>query len=306
MSDLAWARLCRGLCIAVVVLVVIFGLRVSNDAYYVGRGRAERFGLGWNDLRLPVAAAEYVKRTPLPGNMLNHLNVGGFLVWAVRDPVFIDGRLEVFGADFFRHYQEAMGSPESRERSVEEYDIGWTIFPYDARPDLLTALSGDPRWILVYVDHQVAIFVRTERSDPSLVDDSVRLAHAPPRPLDLHSVPGLGVARRGRLSRWAQGIVGRQRYPLEQYRLGVFHYLRGDWPRFAAHMAQALRESGGAHAELYQNLGAALEVMGDPREARRCYAIALDETPPYMRKKKQQLRQAIAVIDAAAGRSPRR
>lgn len=111
----------------------------------------------------------------------------------------------------------------------------------------------------------------------------------------------LGAAALGsRWDRWLQGFIRRQRYPVEDYRLGVFHYLCGDWSRFAWHMAAALRQSHGAHAELYRNLGAALEVTGNLETARRCYSIALDELPLYSIRTKQQLAQAIAGIDRAS------
>src|SRR5207249_323309 len=80
---------------AAAVAAIAISLRVVNDAYYIASRRVERFGLDWNRLELPIDAVRYADRAGLHGPVLNHLNFGGYLMWARPDPVFIDGRLEV-------------------------------------------------------------------------------------------------------------------------------------------------------------------------------------------------------------------
>jgi hypothetical protein len=289
--------LLRTVPIIVLLFAITMGLRVYNDAYYMQRRRLERFGTGWNRLRVPVEAAAWARNADLPGRMLNTLGSGGYLMWALSEPVFIDGRLEVIGEDFFREYQRTLGSLDAVEESVSRYDIGWMIFPYRDRPDVLQAVSQAPRWRLAYIDDQAVVFVRTNRTSEGIVDDSVRRAHAPSPALELATVPGLGAPRPGRGRRWLSGLVRRQTYPVSSYSLAVFHYLRGDWHRFAAYSADAIRESRGAYFELYSNLGSGLEALGQLHDARRCYVIALAEVPIYKSERMRTLRQAIAAID---------
>ena len=61
---------------------VLLSLRVRNDAYYIASRRMERFGLGWDERRLPIGAVEHARRVGLTGRVLNHLNFGGYLMWA--------------------------------------------------------------------------------------------------------------------------------------------------------------------------------------------------------------------------------
>ncbi len=290
----------RAVLAAIALAAVLFGLRVVNDAYYVGRGRLERFGFGWNRYLLPVDAAAYACRARLPGRMFNDLNFGGHLGYALARPVFIDGRLEVMGEEFYGVWMESLRSPDAFTATARRHGAGWAVFPYRDRPELLGMLLADRRWRLAYYDHLAAVFVLADRAAEDAIDESARRLDAGvPLPLDLATVPGLGPPRRGRLERWLDGFVHRQSYPVEDYALGVFHYLGGDWRGLASYSAAGLRASGGAHRELYANLGSALYALGDLDPARRCFAIALAEVPPYRRGERESLRRLLHEVETA-------
>ncbi len=301
------SRIERGALSFVALVAVGFGLRIATDAYYVGRGRLERFGFGWNRYLVPVDAVAHAARTAFPGRMLNDLNFGGYLIWALKRPVFIDGRLEVMGEEFFALSQEVAASPAALEACVGRYGIGWIIFPYRDRPGLLQMVAGDPRWQLAYFDHLAAVFVRADHVEPlpsAIIDAGVEALAAETVPtVDLATIPGLGIARRpGSFHRWLDGFYHRQSYPVTDYSLGVFHYLRGDWRRLAWYSAAAIRRSGGAHPELYANLGSALYALGDLGPARGCLLIARSGTPPYQAAQRQSLDAVLAEIDRELGR----
>lgn len=297
----AAGRLERAVLAGVALAAVLFGLRVVNDAYYVGRGRLERFGFGWNRYLLPVDAAAYAERAPLAGRMFNDLNFGGYLGYALARPVFIDGRLEVIGEDFFRAWLGAMSSADALDAAVRRYGATWIVFPYRDRPQAVPMLLADQRWRLAYCDHLAAIFVRTDAGADSVIDESVRrLAGGAPGMPPIETIPGLGpFERRGLRARWLDGFLHRQSYPVEDYALGVFHYLGGDWRGLASYSARAIQRSGGAHRELYANLGSALYALGDLDAARRCFVIALAEVPPYGRREKENLRRLLREVEAA-------
>jgi tetratricopeptide (TPR) repeat protein len=286
-----------------VLITVAFGLRLRTDAYYVSSRRLERFGLGWNRLTLPIDAAAYAERTGLPGRVLNHLNFGAWLMWALPDPVFIDGRLEVMGEAFYEEYRRALDSPAGLEDAVRRYGVGWIIFPYQLRPDLLGGLSRRRAWRLVYVDHLAVIFVRAGAGTEALVDESVRRVERPADPaVEIASLPGLGGAERpGRVAVWLSGLVRHQAYPVDAFNRGVFHSYRGAPARAAAAFAEAIRDSGGRYYRMYNNLGAALFATGRLREARACYRIYLDSLPFYRREPRRRALERLASIEAKLG-----
>jgi tetratricopeptide (TPR) repeat protein len=246
---------------------------VRTDAYYIDSRRLERFGWGWNRLVLPIDAVRAADALGLHGAVLNHLNFGGWLMWARPDPVFIDGRLEVVGERFYKDYLEILGDERARESAVARYDIRWMIFPYATNPRLLGAVSQDPRWRLAYADHLAAIFARADAGTPALAPDVST-------PVPPAALPGLGgPARSPAIERWLAGLVRRRTFPTEDFNRGLFHLYRGELGAAEARFSRAVAASGGAWFETYNNLGAVLFRTGRLAEARRCYELVLEDDP---------------------------
>jgi hypothetical protein len=132
--------------------VAVIGLRVFHDTYYIEDRRKMRFGLGWNEQLLPVRATDYLEAANPAGKMFNQLGFGGYLMWKLRRPVFIDGRLEVMGEEFYELFDRARRSKQDLQRVADRYGIGWVIFPYrlNPYPGLTSELSRDPNWELAW------------------------------------------------------------------------------------------------------------------------------------------------------------
>ena len=283
---------------AVVLLIVaclLLSLRVVTDAYYIGARRQDRFGLGWNRLALPLDYAAYADRVDLRGPGLNHLNFGGYLIWARPDPVFIDGRLEVMGETFFEQYREALASPEGLEACVARHGIRWVVLPHRLRPDLVRGLSRDPRWRLAYVDHLAVLFLRDGPGAEALVDASVqRLTPSSRAPVNGSRLPGLGgPPRASRVRRWWSGLWSRQEYPTRPLAMGVFHYSRHEARPAEVQFAEAIERSAGAYPEIYNNLGAVLLEQRRFEEAGECLEIYLSELPLYRGKARVAARERL-------------
>ncbi|HEV8335816.1 MAG TPA: hypothetical protein VGR67_05320 [Candidatus Polarisedimenticolia bacterium] len=279
-GETAKSRIRKALFCLLALLALALGLRVVHDSYYVAARRPTRFGLGWNRLILPLDAAEFAVRAGLRGRMLNHLNFGGTLLWALPQPVFIDGRLEVVGEEFYEEYRRLFDSEDALEEAVGRYDLRWVVFPYATNPAALGRMSRDPRWTLAYVDGLSVIFVRQEDAG-SLVDPRLpsRIGEAPGRQ-DFRSLPGLGgPPRPGRLGGWLAGLVRRERYPSEDFGLGLFHFYRGEPLRAERRFCEAIRKSGGAYFEMYADLAAALYRQGRIEEGRACDRVVLEADP---------------------------
>ncbi len=279
------ARLSRIVLVGVGCLALVTALRAYNDAYYVSSRRLQRFGLGVSRVSLPVEAADFAARTGLRGPVLNHLNFGGWLMWRLRDPIFIDGRLEVVGEEFFDYYHRVLTSPEQLEACVGRYEIRWVVFPYTISPGLLARLSRDQRWSLVWADRIAVVFAR-KGADPAADTIPAYVAPSIGGP-PLRSLPGLGGGQRpGPIRTWFSGLVRRAIFPDEDYNMGLFHVARGEPGLAAARFARTISATGGAYFEMYNNLGAALSDMKRYDEAAACYRIVLEEAPdtPTARK----------------------
>gem|GEM_PF-638390 len=258
---------------------VVLSLRVITGAYYVDDRRPIRFGLGWDHGKLPVEAVDYVKRTGLRGPMFNDLGFGGYLEWMLPQKVFIDGRNEMMGEDFFTQYQGILTSPEALERTDAKYGFEWIIFPYITQTGFLARLSADPRWVLAYVDDLSVVFVKQGPEARRWVDRASLERRAPPAPA-LNALPGLGGPDRATpLARWFRGLFGAQHYPQEEYRRAIFHYYRNEFPEAEAWLRAALAHGGEDYFEMYMNLGANLYKQNDYDGAARCFEETLKDDP---------------------------
>jgi tetratricopeptide (TPR) repeat protein len=287
LGDAARRAIGRSLVAAASLVAILLGLQVVHDGYYLSSRRTERFGWDWNRLELPIDAVRYAGRARITGPVLNHLNFGGWLMWARPDPVFIDGRLEVVGESFFAEYRNALASEAALEAAAQRYGIRWLIFPYAGAPELLGRVSKDPRWRLAYRDHLAAIFVREGPGAASLVDPALarELSEAgggarEEMTASFQGLPGLdGRPRPTRLERWGAGLVRARSFPSREFGCGLFHTYRGELGLAQGCFADAIRRSGGAYYEMYSNLGSVLFRRKEFEEAKRCYAIVLEERP---------------------------
>jgi hypothetical protein len=263
-------------------LAILTGLRVATDAYYISSRRMARTGLGWNRLTLPIDAARFAVEKGMSGaRVLNHLNFGGWLMWALDEPVFIDGRLEVAGEEFYGSYRRIFSDDEAMDRAVERYGIRWLIFPYATNSRLLMRISDNPGWQLAYVDHLAVIFVRNRRDTLSWVDPGLsRIFRISLQGPATETLPGLGSGSPpGALSQWVAGLWSLQVFPSEDHNLGLFHYIRSEISQAAGRFSRAVAASGGAYYETYLNLGSALYHQGRFTSSREAYRVVLDHDP---------------------------
>ena len=179
------------------------------------------------------------------------------------------------GEKFFASYVDAMSSPVAFEALCRRFEIKWAILPYAADAGLVAALAKSPSWSLVYRDHLAVILVHGE-SPGEPIDPEGDLPAAQP----IESLPGLGNApRRGKIARWLRGAIEDQPFPVGHFNRGVFHYSVGDGSGALAHWAEAIRESDGRYGEIYRNVGYVLAAAGRTELARRCFEIALADSP---------------------------
>jgi hypothetical protein len=120
--------------------------------------------------RLPVQAAAFVTRNDLQGPLYNDFPWGGYLIFALHQPVAIDGRAALHGTPRLEEFAATWGGRPSWQTDPELARANLVLGPVDA--PLTQLLRLDPRFRLVYVDGLAAIFIRqtpcAARSQPCL------------------------------------------------------------------------------------------------------------------------------------------
>ncbi|OGC45805.1 hypothetical protein A2793_02110 [candidate division WWE3 bacterium RIFCSPHIGHO2_01_FULL_38_45] len=116
--------------------------------------------------KYPCGAITYLKQNKLEGNMFNHYNFGGFLIWQLPEhKTFIDGRMPSWknGEGFlFKEYNEIITSPtenyDKLKYLVDKYNIGF-ILDYKGSK-LYKFLIDEKGWKAVYSDEVSAVLIQ--------------------------------------------------------------------------------------------------------------------------------------------------
>lgn len=140
------------LCVAGAALACLAGLRRA-----AGPLGLSPEGIGEAVARVPTypaAACAFLDAEGFPSNLrlLNNFEVGGYLLWRLpREPVFIDGRLDIYAGRTFDDMLVLSRAPASPAGAalVQKYDFDCvlTTSRLQAR-----AFAANPQWQLVYAD----------------------------------------------------------------------------------------------------------------------------------------------------------
>ena len=138
-------------------------------------GTFKHFGLA-----IPEGAAKgvnFIKENKIQGPMFNNFDVGSFLIWKIYPDqlVFVDGRPEAYGAEFFEKiYKPMQESPALWKKYSEQYQVNYVFFDHhDITPWARTFfknIARDPDWPLVYRDNSVVIFLKRTPKNQELIN----------------------------------------------------------------------------------------------------------------------------------------
>lgn len=119
-----------------------------------------KIGFAFNPEIKPMQAIEFLKREKINGNMFNNDEFGDCLIYSTYPmyKVFIDGRLDMYGADRLKEYQKVASFKQGWEKVIQKYDISWVVF--GANTPLSRHLLQHRDWKLIYADNVTNIFVK--------------------------------------------------------------------------------------------------------------------------------------------------
>ncbi len=108
--------------------------------------------------KLPVRAVQFVKAQGYAGSVYNDYAWGGYLIWALREPVSLDGRAALHGDERIDRSVATWGGQPAWDHDPElrsaRLVVGATKTP------LVQLLRLVPAFRLVYEDQTAAVFVR--------------------------------------------------------------------------------------------------------------------------------------------------
>lgn len=131
---------------------------------------------GLNRQRYPEKAVDFLLKNKFPGIMLNDFNSGAYLIGRAfpERRVFIDGRTEFYGPEFFARYVDiSAGKREAVEKALSQYNIQGFFLTNpnnDLHLGLIRFLAKNPLWPLVYFDESALIFLKNTADNSNLIN----------------------------------------------------------------------------------------------------------------------------------------
>jgi hypothetical protein len=158
-----WSLNSKRTSIVVSSIAVIIIVTSITDGYSIIRKIQYRFGTSFDEQLLPVDATNFLVENKLKGRVLNHLDFGGYLDEFYKKPVYIDGRLEVFGNGIFEEYFKSRVEDNGIQNLIQKYNPDIIMLPYIKSTNWWIYFIQSPEWRPVYVDCIAVIYVRKEK-----------------------------------------------------------------------------------------------------------------------------------------------
>jgi hypothetical protein len=130
---------------------------------------------------LPVRAVEVVREKGWSGPLYNDYSWGGYLIWALRLPVSMDGRQNVYGDEQIDRSHATWDGRQEWASDPELQKAGVVIGPVGA--PLTQLLRMDPRFELGYEDKLAAVFVARKSLTSGAAEPEAAAKGASARPL---------------------------------------------------------------------------------------------------------------------------
>ena len=134
-------------------------------------------GLGVSKDVLPVRACEYLKGSPIRGNLHNTYEWGGYVIWTSWPDrkVFSDGRCDVFGERILRETVGVTSGKSGWREVLASYKIDYLLMAYREHPCGHFFESDD--WQCVYWDDTAVIVTGSRLRENTAGVDVYRLSN---------------------------------------------------------------------------------------------------------------------------------
>ncbi len=157
--------------------------------------RKSEFG-GISQRNYPNKALDFLVAHRIRGNFFNDFNSGAYLIGrAFPDiKVFIDGRTEVYGAQFFEQYLKLWdeGDAPLLESIIQKYNITGALLNSIRSPipaKTLQYFYTHKDWVVVYFDYDAVVLLRRVPENQTYIDRfAIDLTLWQPRVLDLRKI----------------------------------------------------------------------------------------------------------------------
>lgn len=165
--------------IALIMWMINFGSQLMNNGYFnfdTFERKSEYEGVSLRNF--PYHAADFLIENKFKGNLFNDFNTGAYLIGRTYPNIkcFIDGRTEVYGADFFNNqYLKLWGEGDVKlfDELTEKYKFTGAFLNSNSYPipdKTVKMFIGRKDWVPVYFDYDALIFLKDIPANKEIID----------------------------------------------------------------------------------------------------------------------------------------
>ncbi len=266
------------------IFILLFIIHIANNGYYAIRGGG-KFGIGFDPDIQPIKAGEFINKNNLKGKILNDMNRGSWLIWSVREPVYIDGRLEVIKEELFKEFHESH-QPGGIIKLIKKYHPDLIIFDYSYPEAFIwdIDLENSQEWNIIYWDETSVIYARNGYAEQFKQFSLSKTIQDLGIDTDLNEQKIWHILRKPQKSLFAlffESLYKKQTYPVSLARMAFFASIKLDFPSAEILYLNALKSAEYHRAEIYFRLGLIYHFMQKFDKAEYCYRRVLSEKPRH-------------------------
>ncbi|MGQ9701046.1 MAG: tetratricopeptide repeat protein [bacterium] len=276
-----------------IVFTIILILRIINNGYYAQRGGGN-FGLGFDRSVQPIKMGEFILKNRITGKILNDMNRGSWLIWAVREPVYIDGRLEVIKETLFKEFHDSH-QPGGIIKLIDKYNPTLVLFDY-SYPEALfwdIDLANSSDWRIIYWDETTVIYAKTgyaEQIEPFSFWAAINKMAIDIDLSEQEKWNILHTPTKSQFQIFFEGLYKRQSYPAALTRMAFYASVKLQFPIAEILYLNALKKTDYHRGEIYFHLGLIYHFMQKFDKAEYCYQRVLQDNPHHKKAKTLLLR----------------
>ena len=280
-----------------------YGEGLTDQGYY-DFDKYERKSEFWgiSQRNFPTKAADFLVKNKIRGNFYNDFNSGAYLLGRCfpNIKVFIDGRTEEYGADFFKRYQKIWKTtdPKLVDDTIARYKLTGAFLNSIQSPipkDTLNYFFKKKEWVVVYFDYDAVIFLQNIPKYKKIIDRfRIDLSKWELKPADLRRMGAMRVTPFHQINRaYTLEALGFDDAALheaedalkvspgvaEPYKImGKIYGKREDHEKAFEHFRLATMIDSG-NTEVRTDLGLAYEKLGDFKGAIKQYQKIINSDP---------------------------
>ncbi len=156
-----------------IVLVVIL---ISIPGVYLN---FKLHGVGFGVIDEANSAVNFLIKNKISGPIFNNYNIGNYLEYRLypKERIFVDGNPEQYPSKFFKEvYYPMESSYPSFVRLSNKYKINAIFYEHKNQTQMtnpvLTSLSKDPNWKIIYLDSRIIIFLNNNPQNKLAIQEN--------------------------------------------------------------------------------------------------------------------------------------